>query len=67
MGNARLSISENRILREIFGPKTDENGEWRRLHKEKRHNLQRLPIIVRVIISRRLRWVGQVARMEEGT
>ena len=24
------------------------------------------PNIVRVIISRRLRWIGQVARMEEG-
>ena len=28
----RLKVSENKILRRIFGPKRDENGEWRRLH-----------------------------------
>ena len=31
---SRLRVSENRILRRIFGPKRDENGEWRRLHNE---------------------------------
>jgi hypothetical protein len=25
----RLRVFENRILRRIFGPKQDENGEWR--------------------------------------
>ena len=25
----RLRVFENRILRRIFGPKRDENGEWR--------------------------------------
>ena len=30
----RLKVFENRILRQIFGPKGDENGDWRRLHKE---------------------------------
>ena len=52
------------ILR-IFGPKRDENGQWRRLHNEELHSLYRSPNIVRVIKSRRLRWAGQVARMEE--
>ena len=28
----RLRVFENRILRRIFGPKSDENGEWRRFH-----------------------------------
>ena len=28
----RLRVFENRILSRIFGPKRDENGEWRRLH-----------------------------------
>ena len=43
----------------------DENREWRRLHNEKLHSLYRSPKIVRVIESRRLRWTGHVARMEE--
>ena len=47
-------------------PKRDESGVFRRLHNEKLHTLYRSPNIVRVIKSGRLRWVGQVARMEEG-
>ena len=61
---SRLRVFENRILRRIFGPKRDENGEWRRIHKL--HSFYRSPNIVSVIISRRLRWAGHVARMEEG-
>ena len=60
----RLRVFENRILRQIFVPKSDENGEWRRFHNEEIHSLYRSPNIVRVIKSRRLRWVGHVARME---
>jgi hypothetical protein len=31
----RLRVSENRVLRTIFGPKRDEGtGEWRKLHNE---------------------------------
>ena len=44
----------------------DENGEWRRLRNEELHSLYRSPNIVWVIKSRRLRWAGHVARMEEG-
>ena len=44
----------------------DDNGEWRRLHNEELHSLYRPPNIVRVIKSRRLKWAGHVARMEEG-
>ena len=33
----RLRVFENRVLRRIFGPKRDENGEWRRLHNEELH------------------------------
>ena len=25
---SRLKVFENRILRRVFGPKSDENGEW---------------------------------------
>ena len=37
----------------------------RRLHNEELLSLYRSPNIVRVIKSRRLRWAGHVARMEE--
>jgi hypothetical protein len=40
--------------------------EWRRLHNEKLHSLYRSPSIITVIKSRRLRWAGHVAKMEEG-
>ena len=60
----RLKVFENRILRRIFGPKRDENGEWRRLHNEELHCLYRSPNIVRVIKSRRIRWAMHVATME---
>jgi hypothetical protein len=40
-------------------------GEWRRFHKEELNVLYSSPIIVQVIKSRRMRWAGHVARMEE--
>jgi hypothetical protein len=47
----RLRLFEKRILRRIFGPNRDENGEWRRLRNEELHSLYRSPNIVRVIKS----------------
>ena len=61
----RLRVFVSRILRRIFGSKRGDNEEWKRLHNEELHSLYRSPNIVRMIMSRRLRWVGQVARMEE--
>jgi hypothetical protein len=62
----RLTVFENRVLRRIFGPKREEDGSWRKLHNDELHSLYSSLNIVRVIISRRMRWAGQVARMVEG-
>ena len=62
----RLRIFENRILRWIFGPKRDANGEWRWFHNEEIHSLYRSPNVVSAIKARRLRWAGYIARMGEG-
>ena len=63
----RLRVSENRVLRRVLGPKRDEvTGEWRKLHNEELSDPYSLPNIVRVVKSRRMRWVGHVARMGEG-
>jgi len=62
----RLRVLENRVLKRIFGPKRDEaTGEWRKQHNEELNDLYSSPIIVRVIKSRRMRWVGPVAHMGE--
>jgi hypothetical protein len=60
----RLRMFENRVLRRIFGPKRDDvTGKWKRLYNEKLYDLYFSPNIIRVIKSRRMRWLGHVARM----
>ncbi|KAJ4448285.1 hypothetical protein ANN_10299 [Periplaneta americana] len=62
----RLRVSENKVLRKIFGAKRDEvTGERRMLHNTELHALYSSPDIIRNIKSRRLRWTGHVARMGE--
>jgi hypothetical protein len=58
-------VSENRLLR-IFGPKREEDESWRKLHNDELHSLYSSPNFVRLIKSKRMRWTGHVACMEEG-
>ena len=54
------------MLRRIFAPRRDGvTGQWRKLHNKELNDLYSSPSIVWVIKSRRMRWAGHVARMEE--
>ena len=56
---------ENRVLRRIFGPKRDVvTREWRKLHNLERNDMYS-PNFIRVMKSRRMRWVGYVSHMGE--
>jgi hypothetical protein len=62
----RLRVSEDRMLKRIFGPKRVEvTAEWRKLHNEQLHDLYSSPSIIRIIKWRRMRWTRLVARMRE--
>jgi hypothetical protein len=53
----RLKVVENRLLRRIFGPKSDEmKGGWRKLYNKESS-------IIRITKSRRVRWTGDAAGM----
>jgi hypothetical protein len=57
---------EKRVRRRIFGPKMDEvTGGWRKLHNEELHDLYSSTSIIKIIKSRIMRWVGNVAQMGE--
>jgi hypothetical protein len=63
----RMRVFENRVLRRIFGSRSNEvTGEWRRLHNEELIDPYSSPNIVRVIKLRRMRWAKHVARMGRG-
>jgi len=60
----RLRVYATRVLRKIFGPKEDEvTEEWKKLHNEELNDLYSSSNIVRVIKSRRMRWMGHKASM----
>ena len=58
----RLRVSENRVLRKIFGPKKDNiTREWRKLHNEELIDMYSSPNNVRLIKLRTIKWVEHVA------
>jgi hypothetical protein len=59
-------VFENRMLRRIFGQRRDDvMGGWKKLHDEELRDLYSSPSIIRMVISRRMRWTGHLARMGE--
>jgi hypothetical protein len=55
----RLKVSENRVLRGVFGRRgREEAGGWRRLHNEELHNLYSSPNTIKVIKSCCMRLLG---------
>jgi hypothetical protein len=54
-----LKVSENIVLRRIFGPTWEEiTGDWKKLHNEELHNLHSSPDVIRMIKSRMMRWAS---------
>jgi hypothetical protein len=53
----RLRVFEDRVLRNIFGPKPDDvTGRWRKLHIKERRNLRSVSGIIIMIIASSERW-----------
>jgi hypothetical protein len=62
----RLSEFENRVLRRIFGLKRDGvMGGRRKLRNEELRDLYSSPSIIRIVMSKRMRWAGHVAPVWE--
>ena len=59
-------MSENRVLSRIFRLKIDEVTGVEKLHDEELNDLYSSPKILRVVMSRKVRWECQVARMGRG-
>jgi hypothetical protein len=54
------------VLGTILRPKGDEvTGGWRGLHNKEFHNLYSSLSIIKMKKSRKMRWAGHVAQMEE--
>jgi hypothetical protein len=59
-----LRAFERRILRRIYGP-VEENGIWRSRYNHEINKLYSEPDILNVIKIMKLRWLGQLFRMQE--
>ena len=59
-----LSAFENGVLRTVFGPRSKEmTGSKKNLHNGEPHNLYASPNTLKMIESRKVRWVGNAWEM----
>jgi hypothetical protein len=58
-------VFKKKVLRRIYGSEREEGAGWKSLHKEELHDLYATTNIIRVMMSRRVRWAGHIARMGE--
>jgi hypothetical protein len=58
----RLRVCENRVLRRIFEPKSNEvKGGWKKVHNKELCDLYSSPSIIRINKSKGMRWVGHLS------
>jgi len=61
----RLSVFERKILRKIFGPTKEDNGNWRIKTNKELDELIKHRNIINYVKAQRLSWFGQMNRMPE--
>ena len=61
----QLNVFERKVYRRILGPVYDNKKNWRILTNKEFYTSVRSPTIIKTIRLNRLRWFGQVQRMEE--
>jgi len=61
----RLSLFERKILRNIFGPTKEDNGNWRIETNIELDELIKHRNIINYVKAQRLSWFGHISRMPE--
>lgn len=63
----QLRKFERKVIRKIFGPHREINGEYRRLMNQEIEDILEHEDICRTITSKRIRWYGHIKRMNSNS